>query len=623
MAAPKKRNKKLHKVLAIDFNRAQDENERKKTRTIYKKQCKKLIQKENQESLIKVLTIGRLEKIPLLLLLVDCYTRDRFDEYIRIASKQNEHNNNDPNYDEFINDHTLLTVSTWTKQFIKKVSHKNKSIIPMAQDIEASINACFKRYAGKFFFNQSVLIKDDRLRFANYALAGAYFVDRLVERERAIPPFQIDFMILPRETRTVLRDKPKRQKYHHHDTGKPALEIKHSYTTPATLQPMSPISDDGDLDNKNDDTDDDDDDDTHPYGAMKRNESKSDVVNNGKKGLMFIQNLSGQKSKKSKSSSKKDVHKDKGSNLYTIEKRLKNKGCDYAIDIEKDGISNQPNRLFYQFYSGEFSNKMNKKYDKSKSHTDKLKYPHRKRMAVVIDRWRDVNKIKDRLEGKDNDEEKKEDDLKPPSPSKKQRSPKKSPKKELPSRRNPSLISTGSTASNRSRRSSSGMSKKRKKKDKPDTIYMFEPEKNNEFPKNFVSEWGLDAAFTSIIPSWGDKKKPSPEKRSVGASDTGEGYVFVLSFQVYSKNEIRCYCCFGGQMFRFLPKDITTTWMHIFDEDPFTEMSRSTRKKDTKYYAHREQELKKTELDLSKLMDKWDPGFDKFRQLAKYNPDDD
>ena len=264
----KKLPENLHKVLSINFNRAQDGGAQKRTRQIYKKQCKKLISKENQDSLIKVLTIGRLERIPFLLLLVDCYTRDRFDAFLRMAStKQNSNNDdniNDIDPDDFINDHTILTVSTWTKQFIQTVSATNKSIIPMAQDIEASINACFKRYAGKFFFNQSVKIKDDRLRFANYALAGAYFVDRLVDRERAIPPFQIDFMILPRETKCVLRNRSQNGNAtgicthndhandHKNDdpnpsqASKPSMALlQNSWTEPAklTLTPIASIAD--------------------------------------------------------------------------------------------------------------------------------------------------------------------------------------------------------------------------------------------------------------------------------------------------------------------------------------------------------------------------------------------
>ena len=54
-------------------------------------------------------------------------------------------------------------------------------------------------------------------------------------------------------------------------------------------------------------------------------------------------------------------------------------------------------------------------------------------------------------------------------------------------------------------------------------------------------------------------------------------------------------------------------------------MKNSKRKKDVKVYNHREQELKKIEQDLTKLMGPWDTGFDNFRQVAKYksNPDDD
>ena len=293
---------------------------------------------------------------------------------------------------------------------------------------------------------------------------------------------------------------------------------------------------------------------------------------------------------------------------------MKDKGCVYDIDTEKDGISNQPNRLFYQFYGANFSNEMGKKYNKGMSHTDKLKYPHGKRINIVINRWRDYNKIKEKLEdnkGGDND-----DDLQsnPSMPG----TPKSKSKRKLSGS---SMKSTGSGKGSNNFGSRRG-SKKKKKKAKPDKIYMFEPDKNETFPKNFVSEWGLDAAFTSIIPSIGGKKnEKSPEKRSIGASDTGEGYVFVLSFQICSKHEIRCYCCYGGQMFRFMASDITTTWLQIFDEDKFIKMSKSSSDKHKKMYQHRQKDLKKIQQDLTKLMITWDVGFDNFRQLAKYNPD--
>ena len=63
----KKKKLSGHRLFDINFSTISSEKELKKTQKIYKKQCKKLITPEHQESLIKILTIGRLYKIPFLI----------------------------------------------------------------------------------------------------------------------------------------------------------------------------------------------------------------------------------------------------------------------------------------------------------------------------------------------------------------------------------------------------------------------------------------------------------------------------------------------------------------------------------------------------------------------------
>ena len=150
-------------------------------------------------------------------------------------------------------------------------------------------------------------------------------------------------------------------------------------------------------------------------------------------------------------------------------------------------------------------------------------------------------------------------------------------------------------------------------KKKRDTIYMFESPRNGSFPcskqQEVPREWCLDAAFTSIIPPFGNRNEKSREKRAIGARDPGEGYVFVLSFQVMSADEIRCYCCFGGQMFRFMPGDISRVWPCIFEEAKDRNWRQHQRK--------RKKDLEDVESRLRGVMKGWDDRFQRFREITK------
>ena len=46
------------------------------------------------------------------------------------------------------------------------------------------------------------------------------------------------------------------------------------------------------------------------------------------------------------------------------------------------------------------------------------------------------------------------------------------------------------------------------------------------------------------------------ETRNWGACDILEGQMFVLSYHIISKNEIRCYLFYQGQSFRFYGEDL-------------------------------------------------------------------
>lgn len=106
-----------------------------------------------------------------------------------------------------------------------------------------------------------------------------------------------------------------------------------------------------------------------------------------------------------------------------------------------------------------------------------------------------------------------------------------------------------------------------------DTMYCYEPPKNCRDLEGFP-EWGLIANQTSVLPNetYTQSIDEPPEKKRVltmGNVHTKNmpNDLLTLSFQVIRANEIRCYLFWNGSMIRFMPKDLRTIAIKMFNMD--------------------------------------------------------
>lgn len=110
-----------------------------------------------------------------------------------------------------------------------------------------------------------------------------------------------------------------------------------------------------------------------------------------------------------------------------------------------------------------------------------------------------------------------------------------------------------------------------------DSIYFYEPPANcRNIPTDPVPEWGISASTTSLLPNkeydpWKAEHTPTNTVTGPNANVTVtshcKGRLLTFSFQVIQKDEIRCYCYWNGQAFRFDPSDLKNVLFKIFDRD--------------------------------------------------------
>ena len=119
--------------------------------------------------------------------------------------------------------------------------------------------------------------------------------------------------------------------------------------------------------------------------------------------------------------------------------------------------------------------------------------------------------------------------------------------------------------------------------------WLYEPPKDcNEIPDNAVPEWFINASRTTLLPQLGYRvqselsqderaafamKNHSAEleaeamatKQNVSSSFHCVGSLLTLSFYVKSADVVKCYIFWHDLGIRFMPEDIRTTLLRIFD----------------------------------------------------------
>ena len=89
-------------------------------------------------------------------------------------------------------------------------------------------------------------------------------------------------------------------------------------------------------------------------------------------------------------------------------------------------------------------------------------------------------------------------------------------------------------------------------------LFMYEPDIENEFPRDYVDEWYFESSTKCLIPGKGQRDR-------IIAKDSRNGYVFNLSFHVEESNIIKCYLYTRASILRFLPEDIFMVFPQLFN----------------------------------------------------------
>eukprot|EP01084_Bolivina_argentea_P107933 192921_1 len=107
---------------------------------------------------------------------------------------------------------------------------------------------------------------------------------------------------------------------------------------------------------------------------------------------------------------------------------------------------------------------------------------------------------------------------------------------------------------------------------KKDSIYVYKPPENcAHIPRDVCGLWFISASRTSLLPDmkYGNGEKALKEKiinlnatkeellkSNIDSGSHCKAGLLTISFHVKSKDEVKMYLYFNGQMIRFMPKDI-------------------------------------------------------------------
>merc|ERR1712228_805103 len=97
-----------------------------------------------------------------------------------------------------------------------------------------------------------------------------------------------------------------------------------------------------------------------------------------------------------------------------------------------------------------------------------------------------------------------------------------------------------------------------------DKLYLFQPKEFNEFESNkqeLIHSALHHNSISSILP------RMKAESKDFAVRDALNGQMFVISWHIISKEEIRCYMFYQGMCFRFFGEDLINL-LPIFFADP-------------------------------------------------------
>eukprot|EP01084_Bolivina_argentea_P040979 75614_1 len=161
----------------IDWNIDTKDDDYKETKKRYIEECSALFHKEQQTSIFKVLTAGKRIQKPLLLYLVDSYTRARINSW-----KQDKKP-------------PPLSIQEWVENDpqVQTLTGNNKQTIDL---LKSALDLFYKRFNSPINFGGIEKINDTIRPFALYVNEAMDFIKRLF-KNATIPPFQLDLWIIP------------------------------------------------------------------------------------------------------------------------------------------------------------------------------------------------------------------------------------------------------------------------------------------------------------------------------------------------------------------------------------------------------------------------------------------
>eukprot|EP01084_Bolivina_argentea_P025656 47727_1 len=183
-----KQKKNKYKKVMVNFEfdlNLIDEKYLRETQEIYYAQCPSLhATYHKQQALFKLAAIGRKHDYPLLLNLVDCYLRDKFDYFLR-----------NPNVNRSI------TVQEWCNNFktVQKLISKNRNKQCIHGVIQAAIKTYLHRYCSPIQLPTLYLIRDSIRGFIRLIQEVGELILDIQQNSTVLYPYQIDLVIIPQD----------------------------------------------------------------------------------------------------------------------------------------------------------------------------------------------------------------------------------------------------------------------------------------------------------------------------------------------------------------------------------------------------------------------------------------
>eukprot|EP01084_Bolivina_argentea_P079667 144459_1 len=143
-----------------------------------------MLEKDNA-ALSYFFAVSEICKYPFITYIVDSYTRDNAKQY---------HTTKQP-----------LKVSEWTEQnkFFKELT---KSYPKIAADLKSAVDTYCVRVMNRLTCATTIKIKDNLEEVCEYIAGVPWFIDNLLEKQLAVPPFQVDLSIAVNGVKSAFSD---------------------------------------------------------------------------------------------------------------------------------------------------------------------------------------------------------------------------------------------------------------------------------------------------------------------------------------------------------------------------------------------------------------------------------